>query len=79
MLILSLPLLELGSKPTSVNPGFCICRPRQYDTICWELNLITGFFAFFWLSFGRMESINVTGVLLEAGDADSMANSKSQE
>ena len=49
MLILSLPLLGLGSKSTSLSPGFCVHRPRQYDTICWELNLISGFFAFFWL------------------------------
>ena len=38
-----------GSKCTSLNPGFCVRRPRQYDTIFWELNLISGFFAFFWL------------------------------
>ena len=49
MLILSLPLLGLGSKSTSFSPGFCVCRPRQYDTNCWELNLISGFFYFFWL------------------------------
>ena len=48
MLILPLPLLRLGSKSTSLNPGFHVHRPRQYDTICWELNLISGFFAF-WL------------------------------
>ena len=49
MLILPLPLLGLGSKSTSLSPGFCVCRPRQYDTICWKLNLISGFFAFLWL------------------------------
>ena len=49
LLILSLPLLGLSSKSTSLSPGFCVRRPRQYDTICWELNLISGFFAFFWL------------------------------
>ena len=48
MLILSLPLLGLGFKSTSLSSGFCVCRPRQYDMICWELNLISGFFAFFW-------------------------------
>ena len=48
MLILAIPLLALGSKCTSLSPGFCVHRPRQYDTICWELNLICGFFAFFW-------------------------------
>ena len=49
MLMLSLPLLGLGSKSTSLSPGFCVCRPRQYDTICWKLNLISEFFAFSWL------------------------------
>ena len=34
MLILSLSLLGLGSKSASLSPGFCVCRPRQYDTIC---------------------------------------------
>ena len=47
ILILSLPLLGLGSKSTSLSPGFCVRRPRQYDTICWELDLISGFFVFF--------------------------------
>ena len=37
MLILSLPLLGLG-----------LVR-RHNDTICWELDLISGFFAFSWL------------------------------
>ena len=50
MLILPLPLLGLGSKSTSLSPGFCVLRPRQPDAICWELNLISGFFAFFWLT-----------------------------
>ena len=49
MLILSLPFLGLGCKSTSLSPGSFVCRPRQFDTICWELNLISGFFAFFWL------------------------------
>ena len=48
MLILPLPLLGLGSKSTSLSPGFSVRRPRQYNTICSELNLISGFFAFFW-------------------------------
>ena len=51
-----------GSIGSSLSTGFSVRRPRQCDTICWELNLISGFFAFFWL-FGRMESINVAGVL----------------
>ena len=46
MLILSLPLFGLGSKSTSLSRGFCVRRPRQFDTICWELNFISKFFAF---------------------------------
>ena len=49
MLILWLPLLGLGAKSTSLSPGLRVRRPRQYDTICWGLNLISEFFAFFWL------------------------------
>ena len=49
MLILSPPLLGLGSKSTSLRLGVCLCGPKQYDTICLELNLISGLFAFFWL------------------------------
>ena len=78
ILILSLLLLGLGSKSTSLSPGFCVCRPRQYDTICWKLNLISGFFVFSGYLFGRMESINVAGVLQEAWDADSRAHTRSQ-
>ena len=66
MLILSLPLLGLGSKSNSLSPGFCICRPRQYDTICWELNLISGFFAFFWLIVW-VDGINKCGWCLAGG------------
>ena len=47
MLIFLLPHLGLGSKSTSLSPGFCVHRPRQYDKICWKLNLISGFFVFF--------------------------------
>ena len=47
MLILSLPLIGLSSKSTSLSAGFCVCRPWQYDKIFWELNIISGFFAFF--------------------------------
>ena len=42
---------------TSLSPGFSVCRPRQYDFICWELNLISGFSAFFWL-IGWADGIN---------------------
>ena len=35
MLILSLPHLGLGSKSTSLSPGFCVRRPRavRYDLL----------------------------------------------
>ena len=66
MLILLLPLLGLGSKSTSLSPGFCVRRPRQYDTICWELNLISGFFAFFWLIVWA-DGINKCGWCLARG------------
>ena len=66
ILILSLPLLGLGSKSTSLSPGFCVRRPRQYDTICWELNLISGFFAFFWLIVWA-DGINKCGWCLAGG------------
>ena len=41
--------LRAGSKSTSLSFGFCVHRPKQYDMICWELNLISGFFAFAWM------------------------------
>ena len=51
-----------------LNSGFCVCRPSQFDTICWDL-------IFFFLDsllisgqlFRQSESINVTGVIQEAG------------
>ena len=49
MSILSLPLLGLDSKSTSLNPGFCVFRSMQCDTICWKLDLIPGLFVFSWL------------------------------
>ena len=48
-LILLLPPLGLGSKSTSFSPGLCVCKPRKYSTICWKLDLISGFFVFSWL------------------------------
>ena len=49
------------------------------ETICWEWNLISGFFPFFLVNcFGGMKSINVASVLQEAGDADSRACTRSQ-
>ena len=29
--------------------GFSVCRPRQYNSICWKLALISGFFDISWL------------------------------
>ena len=46
MLILSLPLLGLRSKSTSLSPGFCVRGPRQYDMIEWKFGLISEFFVF---------------------------------
>ena len=40
---------ELDSKSTSLSRGFCVRRPRQYNTTCWKLDLISGFFVFPWL------------------------------
>ena len=35
-------------KPSLIDSlGFCVRRPRQYDMICWGLDLISGFFVFF--------------------------------
>ena len=66
MLILSLSLLGMGSTSTSLSPGFCVRRPRQYNTICWELNLISGLFVFFWLIVWADE-INKCGWCLPGG------------
>ena len=49
LLILPLPLLGLASKSTTLSPGLCVGRPRQYDTICWKLDLLSGFFMFSWM------------------------------
>ena len=49
LLILSLPLLGLSSRSTSLSPGFCVCRSRQYNTICWEIDLFSGFFVSSWM------------------------------
>ena len=70
MLILSLPPLALNVKCTFFNSGFCVCRPRQFDTIFAGSWYFSGFFLFSsgWF-FGQIESMNVTGVLQEAGDA----------
>ena len=60
--ILSLPLLGLGSKSISFSP-----RPRQYNTICWKLDLI-----------GWMESRHMVGALQEVGNTDSGVRTKCQ-
>ena len=57
-------------------PWFCVGRPRQYDTICWELNLISGFVAFLCLIVS-VDGIDNCGWYL-AGDADSRARTRSQ-
>ena len=66
MLILSLSLSGLCSKSACLSPGFCVKRPRQYDTICWELSLISGLFVFFWL-IGWADEINKCGWWLARG------------
>ena len=79
MLMLSLPLLGLGSKSTSLSLEFCVHRPRQYGTICLEVGFDFCILCFFLVDcFGQMESINVNGVLQEAGDADSSVRIRSQ-
>ena len=67
-----------GSIGSTLSSGFCVCRPGQYNMICWELILVSGFFAFLWLIVWGMESINVAGILQEAGDADWRAYTRSQ-
>ena len=52
MLILSLPLLRLNFKPTSLNPELCVARTRQYNAICWKFDLFPGFYVFSWLISG---------------------------
>ena len=66
MLILSLPIIGLRSKSTSLSPGFCVRRPRQEDTIFWEWNLISWFFAFF-LLIVLVDGINKCGWGLAGG------------
>ena len=31
------------------SPGFCVCKPRKYHTICWEFDLLPGLFVSSWL------------------------------
>ena len=66
MLILSLRLYGLLSKSSSLSPGFHVHRPMQADSICWELNLISGFFGFFWLMVW-LDVVNKCGWCLAGG------------
>ena len=66
MLILLLPITGLGSKSTSYFPGFCVPIRRQWDTVFWELNLISLFFAFLWLIVW-VDGINKCGSCLDEG------------
>ena len=59
-------LKSSGSIGSSLSTGFSVRRPRQCDTICWELNLISGFFAFFWLIVWA-DGINKYGWCLAGG------------
>ena len=76
LLILSLTLLGHGCKSTFLSPGFSECRLRQYDTICWELDLVTGFYISSWMIIWVW--LDVDCVLQEAGDANSRARTRSQ-
>ena len=53
-------------ESTSLSCEFCVRRPCQNNTICWELNLISAFFAFF-LSSVWADGINKYGRCLVAG------------
>ena len=47
MLILLLSILGQGSKSTSLSRRFCVCRPRQFDTIFGEWNPVFFFLVSF--------------------------------
>ena len=66
LLILSLPLLGLGSKSTSLSPGFCVRKPRQYDTIYWEFGLFSESFVSSWMIV-RADGVNGRGWCLAGG------------
>ena len=42
-------VLGLGSKSTSISPGFCVRRPRQFDMICCEFGLFSVSFVSSWM------------------------------
>ena len=72
MFILLLPLLGMGAKSIFLSPGFCVRRPKQYDTLYWETGIISGFIAFYWLVVWRIDTINVDDIFQEAGDLESL-------
>ena len=78
LLILSLPLLGLGSKCNSLSPGFCVCRPRQCSKIFLEFDLFYGFVVSCCIIV-LVDGVNgcVAAVLQEVGDADSRASTRS--
>ena len=59
-------LLKAGFQVYLSYPWFCVHSLRQQDTICWELNLISGFFAFVCLSV-LADGINKCGWCLAGG------------
>ena len=65
MLTLLVPFSGLCSKCTSLKPGFCVRKFRQYNTICCKVNLISGFFAFSWAIIWEDGINNKAGDLLE--------------
>ena len=66
MLILSLPIIGLGSKSTFLSPGFCVSRTKQQEAIFMKWNLICWFFAFFlWIVL--LDGINKCGSCLAGG------------
>ena len=66
MLILSLPLLEQGSKSTCLSLRFCVCRPRKFERICLKLDIISRFFVFSWLIVWA-NGIYICGLCLAGG------------
>ena len=47
LLILPVPLLGLGSKSTSLSPGFCVRRPTQHNKTWQKFDLFSGFLVSF--------------------------------
>ena len=65
ILILSLPVLGLGSKSNSLSLGSSERRPSQYFRICWKSDLISQFFVFFlvllYFVVSRSQSLDLGG------------------